>query len=907
MKQMLTVKQMQGKQIQDNNREKIRHILVIQDGQGRRTFPLKEATYSIGREPSNSIVLHCPSVSRQHAILFRLSDPEMEQYRFRIIDGNLRGQRSTNGLIINGTRCFNRDLQHRDVIHFGTQAQAKYYALSNMSEPEFSEVCQQEDLSVFLSKSTNAFETLILPEDDFKESNETLLTRLASFPELIPDPIIEIDLAGKITYLNPAADLKFPGLKQAGVDHPLLAGIIRAIKKYKPKKEKSWLREVAFGGAIFEQSIHYLAASDLVRIFFREITAQKQAEAELKQRDRLSGAVAEAAHYLLAERQWEVAIEKSLTVLGQAVGANRAYFFESHPDSSRTELAVSLHFEEAGVKVDLSSPSCKIYSDSRLSPWYESLSAGETIRALVGDVPAPQRELLEQEGIRSLLLVPLQLNGEFWGIIGLADCQRERSWSKYEESALMTMAASLSSALERQQIEETTRHQALHDKLTGLSNRLLFDEQLKQSLPNATRNQESVAVIFLDLDRFKTINDNLGHTLGDRLLQNVALRLKESVRAGDVVARWGGDEFTLLLPRIKEVEEVIHVAQRILLSLRQVFLIDGQELYISGSIGIALFNENSPDAETLIRHADTALYRAKERGRDTFEFYEPSLSEKNPKILTLEKNLRQALERQEFLLYYQPRVDVTSKQVIGMEALLRWQNIEMGLVNPHEFIPLAEETGLIIPIGEWVLQSACAQTKAWQQAGLSSLTISVNLSPKQFRDPNLATTIARILDQTGLEPQFLELEITETMLLDELDFMQMTLHELQQMGIRLSIDDFGIGHSSLSRLQLLPFHKLKIDRSFIQELTANKKVAHIVTAIVTLGQALGLSLTAEGVEKEEELAFLQSIQCSEFQGFLFSRPLSVQQATELLQNCESHLSQKNQMFSSLFKMLDIVN
>ncbi len=449
------------------------------------------------------------------------------------------------------------------------------------------------------------------------------------------------------------------------------------------------------------------------------------------------------------------------------------------------------------------------------------------------------------------------------------------------------MAASINAAWQRQQVEKKIRYQALHDLLTGLPNRLLFYELLAKALPNAVRSEESLAVMFLDLDRFKVINDTLGHTLGDKLLQTVAQRLRDALRSGDTVARWGGDEFTILLPQVNHIDEVIQVAWRIIKALEDPFYLDGHELYVTASLGIAMFSDTSPDIETLIQHADAALYYAKDAGRNNFQFYTSSLSPKTPEILTLEKSLRYALEREELKLYYQPRVNIISGEITGMEALLRWQHPEMGLVAPTVFIPLAEESGLIVEIGEWVLRTACSQNKAWQDAGFPPRIIAVNLSLKQFRQPQLVETLTNILQETGLDPKYLELEITESTAIEDLEFTTTVLQNLKKMGIHISIDDFGTGHSSLSRLQMLPLQHLKIDKSFIQELTSNSKVAHIIKAIVTLGQSLGMKLTAEGVEKPEELEFLRSIDCEDVQGFLFYRPLSAQKATEILRNNEA--------------------
>jgi diguanylate cyclase (GGDEF)-like protein len=870
-----------------NEREKIRHLLVIQDLQGRRTIPLRETTYSLGRHPANTIVLASRSVSMQHAILLRVTIPENDQYAFQIIDGNYKGKASTNGLFVNGSKCFSHNLRNGDIIAFGSnQAQAKYYAISNLSEQAFSESCDVEDISGFLSEQANPanpFQTLVV-DLSLEAASESALARLASFPELIPNPIIEMDFQGTVTYLNPAAALKFPKLREVGTQHPILTGLVSGVKNL---EKNSFVREVEVGGEVFEQSVLYLPQSDLIRTFIiRDITEQKRATAELRQRDRLLQAVAEAANYLLGEMNYETGIERSLAVLGEAAQADRAYLFENHPHPATGEIAISLRFEWTHSFIESTHHHWQNqpYEASALARWYDVLSRGQSISQITQKFPVAEQEFLIRDGIQSLLLVPLCLENKFWGCLGLADCTFERHWSKHEESTLLTMAASIISTRQRQQVEEKIRYQALHDVLTGLPNRLLFNELLDKTLPNATRNDESLAVIFLDLDRFKVINDTLGHTLGDQLLQSVAERLKDSLRGGDTVARWGGDEFTILLPRINDIEEVTLVAHRILQAFEDAFFLQGHELYVTASLGIALLDNNSPDAETLIQNADAALYYAKDKGRNNYQFYSVSLSSKNPELLTLEKSLRYALERQEFTLYYQPRVNITTREITGMEALLRWQHPEMGLVAPSVFIPLAEENGLIIPIGEWALRTACSQNKAWQDAGLPPMMMAVNLSLKQFRQPKLLKIIAEVLEETGLEPRFLELEITETTAIEDLDFTTTVLEELKQMGVYISIDDFGTGHSSLSRLQLLPLNNLKIDKSFIQDLTQDVKVAHIIKAIVSLGQSLGLKLTAEGVENEKELEFLKSINCEDVQGFLFYRPLSAKVATEVLES-----------------------
>jgi len=873
--------------MEGNETEKIRHLLVVQDPKGQRTLPLLEATYSLGRDLRNAIVLYSPSVSRQHAILLRVTIPNTDQYGFRIIDGNFQGKKSTNGLFVNGHKCLHHNLQNGDVIAFDSHTQAKYYVITNLSEQIFSESCGTGDLSNFLSGKVNSLSHVskaIMENINFEAASETALARLASFPELIPNAIIEMDLAGRVTYVNPAAVAKFPNLRQIAQEHPILTQLLTAVKN---QAQNSFVREVTVGNQIFEQSVHYLPESNLIRTFIiREITEQKQAELELKQRDRLLQAVAEAANYLLAEMNYDLAIEKALAALGEATNVERVYLFQNHPHPVSGEMSISMQCEwiKSGAETSHSHWQNQSYQTPGLERWYSKLFQGETISDFTQIFSPEEQKLLMGDSIKSLLFVPLRLETQFWGCLGLVECKSERYWSRHEESSLITMAASISGARQRQQIEEKIRYQAMHDLLTGLPNRLQFNDILNQGIQKIIQQEESIAVMFLDLDRFKIINDTLGHTVGDNLLKIVAQRIRDTIRIEDVVARWGGDEFTIFLPRVTEIPPIIQIAKNILQTLEDAFYINGHELYISSSIGIALLGKDSPDAETLIQHADAALYYAKNEGRNNYQFYKESLSQKNPELLKLEKNLRHAMKRKELMLYYQPRVNITTGKITGMEALLRWNHPEMGVISPAVFIPLAEKSGLIISIGEWALRQACIQNKAWQDAGYQPITIAVNLSPGQFRQPKLVEILTDILTETQLKPEFLELEITETTAIADINFTTVALQNLAEMGLLLSIDDFGTGYSSLNRLKVLPFHNLKIDQSFIRELTTDPKVAHIIQAIVTLGQSLGLRLIAEGVEHPAELEFLRSIHCDEVQGYLLYRPLSVEQATEALKN-----------------------
>jgi diguanylate cyclase (GGDEF)-like protein/PAS domain S-box-containing protein len=435
---------------------------------------------------------------------------------------------------------------------------------------------------------------------------------------------------------------------------------------------------------------------------------------------------------------------------------------------------------------------------------------------------------------------------------------------------------------ERKKAEETIRRQAYHDALTGLPNRMLFKDRLTEAILHARRHDRMLGLLFLDLDRFKNINDTLGHIVGDRLLQGVAERLGSCLQEEDIIARLGGDEFTVLLPQINRLEDAVKTAQRILEALKAPFRFDGHDLHINASIGIALYPSDGEDAEVLLRNADTALYRAKEKGRNTYQLYSPLMNATAFERLVMENSLRRALERGEFVIYFQPLLSIKTGNVVGMEALLRWQHPELGLVYPEEFIPLAEETGIILALGEWTLRAACRQNKLWQEAGLPRLRTSVNLSGRQLQQDGLAAMVARVLEETRLEPQYLELEVTESVAMQNADTTIQVLKDLRSMGIHISLDDFGTGYSSLSYLKRLPLNTLKIDQSFVRDMTTDAHDAAIATTVIILGHNLQLSVTAEGVENQEQLDFLRDQQCDKIQGYLFSQPLPADEFQEFI-------------------------
>ncbi|WP_103670043.1 EAL domain-containing protein [Pseudanabaena sp. BC1403] len=522
------------------------------------------------------------------------------------------------------------------------------------------------------------------------------------------------------------------------------------------------------------------------------------------------------------------------------------------------------------------------------------------------DLPEELRELAEQYSIHSLLMTSLVYQQTYLGGISLYQCDRDRIWSENELSLVKAISDQCAIAihqsdlyqnaqselLERKKMEAQLRHDALHDSLTGLPNRALFLDRLNHALQLSNRRlylnsadlPELFAVLFFDLDRFKIINDSLGHLAGDQLLKIVAKRLVGCLRGGDTVARLGGDEFVMLLEEIEHLNDVIEVVHRIKESLQVPVMLDGNEIFISTSIGIALNSADYTQPDQLLRDADTAMYRAKEQGRDRYEIFNPVMHTEALKKLRIENELRRAIERYELRVHYQPIVCLQSRQILGFEALVRWQHPEQGLLYPKDFIAIAEDAGLIVAIDFWVLQEACTRLRAWQEQFpiAMNLTMNVNLSAKQFTKPNLTSEIENILKQANLNNHNLKIEITESILIEKTSLAAQILGELSERNIQTCIDDFGTGYSSLSYLHRFPIHTLKIDQSFINRLDHNLEDGEIVKAIIVLGINLGLNVVAEGVETAEQLERLKNYNCQAGQGYYLFKPLEAEAIATLL-------------------------
>lgn len=588
------------------------------------------------------------------------------------------------------------------------------------------------------------------------------------------------------------------------------------------------------------------------RRLVREISARKQAEALLEQKS--------LDLYQEAQKR-----ELAVAALRESEERYRL-LVELSPDAILVESAGRIVFaNKAAQRLFLAQRPADLLSHGLLSLAAPGCRTGvaEAIRELEQDGFCPTAE--EQV---------VRLDGT------IVDVAVTRISFAYGGRAAIQMVARDIS--ERKRLEKQLQYQASHDMLTGLANRNLLQERLRQAIAYAARYGHPVWVAFLDLDRFKVINDSLGHKAGDTMLKAIAERLQSASRETDTVARHGGDEFVLILPERADGDQALGYLQRIIDTVAQPLMIAGHEFFVSCSIGVAVYPTDGTDPGILVEHADIAMYRAKAAGRNNVQFYASAMNERALERLRIEGALRNAIEREEFLLHYQPQVDLRTGQIVGMEALIRWQHPELGITSPSNFIGLAEETGLIVQIGAWVLRTACAQNKAWQRAGLGHLRIAVNLSARQFVQQDLAQMIATVLKETGLAAHYLELELTESLVMTEVERAVAILRDLKALGTKLSIDDFGTGYSSLAYLKRFPIDVLKIDQSFVRDITLDPDDAAIVTLIIRLAHSLRLHVIAEGVETHEQMDYLRRQGCDLMQGYYFSPPVSAAAFEQML-------------------------
>jgi diguanylate cyclase (GGDEF)-like protein/PAS domain S-box-containing protein len=620
------------------------------------------------------------------------------------------------------------------------------------------------------------------------------------------------------------------------------------------------------------------ATGEIIVAIARDITLRKRAEEGARSHKLQQVVIAEFAQQALGNADLEQVMANAVEIVGLTLEVEHSKILQRAADGA--SLSVRAAF---GCPGEVIGRQCALPAE-----------ASQTARVLaerqgvIVDDYAEAACSVAAEGcecrVRSGAEVPIpgQKHGPL-GVLG-AYSRRERRFTADELNFLQSIANNIAVAIERKSAEERFAYLAQFDALTGLPNRHLFQDRLAQTVGQAARSGSDMAVLFIDLDRFKLVNDAQGRDAGDRLLKEAARRLAESVRGGDTVGRFGGDEFGVVLANLGKPGDASLVAQKIIDALARPVELDGHETYITASIGISVYPADGAEPEALLANADAAMYRAKEQGRNHYEYFTREMNERALRWVRMQTETRRALERGEFQVHYQPKVELATGRICGFEALLRWQHPDKGLVPPAEFIPVLEETGLIVPAGEWVMRTACAQIRAWREAGLPSSPIAVNLSARQFQQKDLEESICRVLRESAVAPPLLQFELTESLLMGDPEAAARTLLGLKELGVRVSVDDFGTGYSSLAYLKRFAVNELKIDRVFIRDIVADPDDAAITLAIINLAHSLDLEVVAEGVETEAQVNFLRSHGCDQMQGYYFAAPCSADQCTQALRD-----------------------
>ena len=814
-------------QTQRMDLEQKHHILVVEDPSFVKEIKLDAATYSIGRHSSNDIVLSCQKTSRNHGTLLRRTDAKTNQYSYWILDGDLQGNRSRNGIYVNGKKTLVHELQSGDIVHFSGDASIKYR--TSTESPPNARRSGNESIARIGASSQSSRETLINKETVVSVENESLLSiekATNNYPhnslaELSPQPIIEIDLYGNITYINSAGIMNFQDIHHHKLNHPLLENLVSQYHQY----DKNVIsREIVVDRQTYQQTAYYLPDKKVIRNYVVDISKEKTLEIELRQ-------VEAFANRLLEQISEGIIIVESATK--QIVEANQA----------SSELLG--------------------YSNSELLQMniYELIHESDKFALVLKNIIAENNdfygEYLLQNKNKKLIKTQIKIF-----IVGKES--EENICFIVRSSKLKSMA--------------DTSEQAA----TELFKRELFERQLATAIANAKRSQKLLAVLFCQLEFLPDINVTIGAENYNKLLLALEKRLETCLRAGDTVVRWQEDKFALLLPQVSDIEEVTKISQRINQSTNQSFTLGKTQASISSVIGIAVYPQDGTDPEILMASANTALERAI-NSKNSYQFYDETMNSQALVALELEDLLQHAIEQSEFELYYQPQINVSSGRTEAVEALLRWQHPELGLVAPGNFIRLAEKTKLIVPIGEWTIRTACMQNKQWQTNGMSSSKITVSLSLVQFQQSNLAQKIAEILAETDVDANLLELEISAATLMENIDHSRYTTEQLKTLGIKIAVDGFTNGFTALEYLKQIPLDTLKIDRALVRQLTDSPQDLAIVTALIELGKGFNLRIVAEGVETQEQVDLLQGLNCYIMQGYWFGRPLGANEASKLLQ------------------------
>lgn len=812
-----------------DNLEQIHHILVIEDSTERKTVELTLPNYSIGRHSENDIVLSCQKMSRYHATLLRRTDLKNNRYSYWLLDGDLQGNKSRNGVYVNNKKCLIHELKNADVIRFSAEAAAKYYVttdLSQVEEVENSFSLRESDAILASGNNNQAIlskETLYTLPQEGSVGNYSE-REFVNFAELCPQPIIEIDLYGQIKFLNSAANNAFPGIYQQKLNHPLLEDLI---SQCNVNHNEILSREIAINDKIYQQYARYFPSSRLIRSYIADLTQQRDLEKQIsKQRAIYQNVTRKISEGIIIVDEASKQIVDANPVCSIILGYT--------PEEMLTMSIEDLCFESEPLAASL------------------------------------QKARAEKIGIFGTCLLRHQ-NG--WAInvnlkIKAIDC---------EDVKLLCLIFDTVAE------ENYARANYLETKFTPKD---IFYQQLLSATANAKRYQKMLAIMFISLGLLPEVKENLGDRNANLLSSKIEERLRTTLRSGDTVVRWQNNKFALLLAQIDAVEEAAKVCIRIQQSLKQAFKIENQHINVTSNIGIAIYPDDGIELDALLKNVDIALHRAKKYS-DNYQFFNSKSNARALATLQLEQLLSEAIEREEYEICYQPQASIDNRSIESVRASLEWEHSELGGFSTADYIRVAEQTALIIPIGEWLIATACMQSKTWQERGLPSLKVIVNISSVQFQQSSFPGAIERILSKTEFDPALLELNIAVATLMQDREYSRQTIERLSKLGVKISLSNLASEVYSLEILKQFSFDTLKIAPSAIAELEYEPQDLAIVAALVELGKGLKLDIDVEGVETEAQAELLRSFQYERLQAFWFSPALSTAATTKIL--CDRYL------------------
>lgn len=820
--------------------QEFRHILVLEDRKGRRIIFLEESNYTIGRDSHNPIIIYDYQVSRTHATLIRKMDEEGKNFSYRLIDGDLQGKKSTNGIFVNGHATISHELKHGDTIRFGSEAKANYYIVPSDSSINLFNPENLDRISASRTTLTNqSSDTMISKEKEsgIREDQQELI-RLASFPELSPNPIIELDWEGNITYINPAASIKFETIHEDKLNHPILAGLLT---EYNSRQGNLFLREVKIGSEVFEQYVHYLSEKKLIRSYIYDFTQRKQTEAQLKDIQ---------ARYLSILRQ----VSEGICL---AYASNRRI-------------------------IEVNDVFCQLLGYST-----EEINNLTLYNIIASDLTTFNQDLTQVQETKQDLSEEYLYRRPDGTLVNLETSISLISYQNKEIFCFVLRNSQKQSSEE----EDYSNYLAFHDSLLNIPNQKLFQEQLEIAIANAKRYQYLMGLVFAEIDHWQEFKEVHPKKETDKVLQNFTQIFQSCLRTGDLLARWDDNKFALLFSHIRGPRDPARILKKISSTLTAYLDQESanQKIKLELKLTLLVYPIDGEDKSLLLKNALLSLEQLK-TNNPNYGVTGFTLTPKGASLLKLENLIATAIKEQQFFLCYQPQTDINTRQITGLETLLRWEHPELGKITPRHFLRLTEETDFMLPLGTWILQTATMQMQKWIQENISPLPIGVNISARQFCLPNFLEIIMKILEQSGLPPYLLELEITENCFLQNPDYAYQLLNKLSEEKVRLCFDGFGSGTSSLVYLQKVPFNTVKISPSIITQLDQNPKNQSLVQCMSIFCQGYNSRLIAVGVEKMEQIDLLRNLGCYQIQGNLLSRPLPSKDIVTFLIKSEHQLT-----------------